>query len=314
MSNEHNGDGVTVLPGGTIRLGSKAPADSDAPASEMLRSGVGDGSTITMGRDGDVRVHGGVTTHQNVHQVDQSRGVLASARSPGGSRSAPLNDHSVVTLRNGMETSIANAINLGEVARDGVGRYRDTGFDSASGIGESVAPAPATSAAPVEVGLLPQAELSIDAVSNSLPHGLTDGVIHATLTKGAVAAAQRFGGHSTMEQADLQQHLEFVEQAFQGHLAHALSKQGVDVVELAEWAQRHQPQQWAEARARHAFTRSTAGYAGIVDAYLRGTAPAPERLAEQGVKQRVVNGEPQLYFAGAGWLSIKVARNAGLIQ
>jgi hypothetical protein len=308
-----NDNGSTVLPGGTIRV--QFGVDG-APANEgngdTLRSGVSDGSAISMDREGNVKTFGGVSKYVATHEVDPSQGVLASARSQGGSRSAPINDATLVDLPGFGATTVANAIVQGFLRRDGPGRYVETGKTAAQFVAE--VGQPATSAAPSTgaVPLLPQTEAAIEAIASSVPFQLRDSVHQHIAVYGADSAIAKFAGQTTMDPETFAESLRHVEQSFAAHAGHTLAKLDIDPQQFAEWATANAPQEFKSAKLQHAFSRDAGAYAALADKFLRRTAAAP--AADTKTRINPATQKQEVYVLSMGWITLAAARHAGLVQ
>lgn len=311
---DNNNDVTSTLTGGVTRVQIGSASDYESGSGDTLRSGVSDGGAMSISADGQVKEFGAVAKHTVTHEVNPAHGVLASARSESGSRSAPITDKSIVTLRSGVSTSIANALNMGELRRDGPGRYIDTGFDSSAGTGGQPASSPTPAPMAAETPLHPASELAVDALANSVPHQLIDAITQCVAVHGAQTAIDRFAGNSTMSPADFAATVEAVEVGFVAHAAHALSKLEIDGPSFDAWARKNAASEYNSAKIVHAVTKSTAAYDALAKRYLSRTASSPEVIAEQGGQTRT-NAKGVLEVrTPLGWVSMKAARAVGIVS
>jgi hypothetical protein len=123
------GDGQTVeqLPGNVTRVTAGTAGDTTPQASDILRSGVSDGSAYRMDAHGNVENFGGVTKATTADLVNRtSDTIMETARRPSG---APLTRAVQATDRvtvNGMEMEVRTAHALGYLTLR-AGEYHETG-------------------------------------------------------------------------------------------------------------------------------------------------------------------------------------------
>jgi hypothetical protein len=256
----------------------------------------------------------GVTKMNMGSDRSEANGILATARSSGGSRSAPIaRDSSVIV--GGMEMSVGAATTLGYLRQTASGDYVETGM-AAQGQ-PSVSPSESAQEAPSvpDVPLLPATEQAIDAVTASLPAGLAQSLIHRIATKGVDALDVDFPTTSSMGREEFTEAVRHIEASFIAQAAHVLDKQGIDPASFVAWCEARYPGELRDAKLRHAHTRSTLHYQPLVQRYLANTRPADDDLTARGLNVRTNRqGVTEVAVPGMGWVDVRAAKRAGLID
>jgi hypothetical protein len=236
--------------------------------------------------------------------------VLDTVRSASGSRSAPITDHSIVTLPNGMETSVSNAVRMGYLRRTGGGGYESTALGAETTQHPQQAPgAPAgtTPATPAsEVPIHPDTVIVIDKLAASVPVGLMGAAVNAAINGQSV---RDIGEASTLGSDEFTKGVEHVVASLQAHASHVLGRRGIDGADFAAWASEKHPREFREAQRLHFESGNAAAYDALATRYERITVADPRGTHPT----RTVNGQLEVFIEEAGWLSLRVAKNAGLL-
>lgn len=308
MTTNTNGTGLTI--GHDPVTGE--PTDTTHRAGESTRVAP-QGAALHVTASGEVIERGIVQAKTDDASVRaNSPDILSTARGAGwGSRSATVRDDSTVIV-DGMEMSVGAARALGLLAKDG-DQYRETGAKLSDGL--PVQPS-ATPVAPAkDIPMLDSTRQLIGQLESAMPGQVTKAVysmiVNGQLPNDIVQASPVGAESLTGAAAEVSASIQLQMQA-------QLRQFGIDDTEgfmafVNESQERRDAFRQALTYAYHGGSAAEA-YGPLASAYSKVTVSDPRTIP--GVKTRTnpKTGELEVADGMGGYVSLKVARHAGLIR
>jgi hypothetical protein len=270
----------------------------------------------------ETSVNPGVTrvTAAEITQADRVGDILSTAKNNFGSPETRLNPNSVVTLPNGMQTSLAAAIQLGYVRETAPGQYQEVlssqsereYYELGQRLGTEILEQRQADAESGPVPFHPQVEQALAPFVENVPGHVQDATISA-LVNGDYSALPKLAEQAGMDAHAFTQHASLAAEAFADQAARYLDRMGVDGEDFAAWAQQVKPNEYREAVLKHIYGRSPSAYRALAQEFLSSMAPDGQALQQAGIKvYRNERGE-EMVRVGGQLMSIAAAVKAGFL-
>jgi hypothetical protein len=252
-------------------------------------------------------------------QLDNA-GIIASARNNFGAPVSRLTPDAVVTLPNGMQTSVGAAVQLGYLKETSPGTYAEvlTPHSQAEYQQRATSQVQAQQQAQQEaqesgpVPFSPDVEQALQPFAESVPGHVQDATISA-LVNGDFNALPKLAQQAGMDPQTFGQYATLAAEAFSDQAARYLDRMGIDGEDFASWAQQAKPNEYREAVLKHIYGRTPSAYRELAREFLSTMAPDGQALRQAGIKVVAGPNGEELVRVGGQLMSIAAAVKAGFL-